>query len=224
MAGNVLFALSVMGGKNEVMKDININDIFELINNHNSKYFSWHVLGSFPETAWSFERLYSVLEALEKDSFVFYREYKTDNNFVDKLEPLLIASPNNGCLTRLLSIACLVGHKASVEIKAFPGNFIDERYQYSALILRMSQADWDKNEAIRLAEAIIKLAEYQDEAVDSALKVIAAQNLTGGAVELFLYRLFEGLPANTRELRHDVLQAMLEQQRHRQAHVAVLPV
>lgn len=224
IAGAILFSLSAMAENNELWTSMPIDDVFDVVFNKQTTAFPWDMLGTFPEEFWVSEKSLFILESLEKDSFIRYFLTKNVNPFVAKLEGMVIANPENASLLRLLGIACLIGHKVSSKIRVSPDNFVEEKYKYSALILRVAQADWDEDEATELADTLLKLKELYDYGIDSALKVINTQGLACRAVELFLYRLFEGVPTNKWELRRDILQAMLDQQRHRQAHVAVLPV
>ncbi|MCQ8119513.1 NACHT domain-containing protein [Methylomonas rosea] len=224
IAGCILFALSVMAEQNELWTSMPIDDVFEIVVNKQRATFYWNMLGAFPEEFWASEKSLFILEALEKNSFIRLFSNTKENGFAASLEGMFIANPKNTSLVRLLSIACITRHKVSSKVRVSPENFVEGKYKYSALILRVAQADWDENEATELADAFLELKELYDYRVDSALEVVNTQGLAGRAVERFLYRLFEGLPASQWELRRDVLQAMLDQQRHRQANVAVLPV
>jgi hypothetical protein len=219
---DVLFAMSCEGDQGVVWDTLKIDDFKELLANRPNDHLYWSLLAAVPTSFWEHSEFVSILENVGCDSFIIYGKPKRD--FVPYLEKLVVQYPNNGGLLRLLAIACLIGHRPCSTVKINLGSFSGHRERLAALTIRIAQADWHENEATQLAEAIMQLDKLCSSGVDSSLKIIKLQKLSGRYVELFLNRLFAILPCNEWEQRQDVFQAMLDQQRHRRAETTKLAV
>jgi hypothetical protein len=219
---NILFAMSCAGDQGVVWDTLKIDDFDELLTNRSKDHLYLSSLAAVPRSFWEHSKFISILENVGGDSLIIYGKPKRD--FVQKLENLVVQYPNNGGLLRLFSIACLTGHHPGSTVKINLGSFSEHRERLAALTIRIAQADWHENEATQLADAIMQLDKLCSEGVDSSLKIIKLQKLSGRQIDVFLNKLYAILPINKWEQRQDVLQAMLDQQRHRRADTTELAV
>ncbi|OAI05265.1 hypothetical protein A1353_11860 [Methylomonas methanica] len=219
---NVLFAMSCAGDKGVIWDTLKIDDFKELLANRSKDHFYLSSLAAVPTSFWEHSEFVSILGNVGCDSLIIYGRPKRD--FVSNLENLVVEYPNNSGLLRLLAIACLTGHRPGSTIKTNLGSFSGHKERLAALTIKIAQADWYENEASQLAEAIMQLDKLSSAGVDSSLKIIKLQKLSGRNIELFLNRLYAILPSNKWEQRQEVFHAMLDQQRHRRADTTKLAV
>ena len=222
VAKHLLHVLSYAASNNVVWEALKIDDLKSLVTDMDSEYLRWSLLGVLPSSFWDAPEFVQTLEKLGAYSLITYQKPDKDFDFNPKLELLVSQYPNSNELLRLLSIACLTGHRPSPEIKIDFDKFPDPKYRRAPLIIKFAQATWNESEIIQLAEALPQLDELNNGAIESVLAIIALQKLSGRQIDLFLNKLFTILPYDKVDSRQKVLQAMLDQQRHRCADITKL--
>lgn len=211
-----LFALSGIVDSKEVWVYFEQDNIRELCD-YVGDSFDCDILNAIPETFLEHPDFICFFEKIGEKKLSGQNTF-----FVNILERMFLNSSNSYCLLPFLAYACENGYKPCQKLYVDPDNLKETRYYIPSIVIMISKGDWLSSAS--QVDDIIKNTSLNNEFIRSILEIISSHSLIDMPVVLLLKRIYELLPANEWRQRRDVLQAMLEQQRHRQANVAVLPV
>ncbi len=216
IAEQIFFVMTCVNETNEKVHTFTSTIFKELAIDTQEINLNWELLETIPENFWTEVDGIEAIEILGNSPQILSYKTKLKTNVIERLEFLISSYPNKVGLQRLLSIACIFGHKPKCSNAIIClDRFSMPTHRAATLLIKIAQANWQEAEAIQLAEMLGDLGDISIKTIGNALRIIEKQEMTGRPVETFLIKLYSTLPSTAWETRRDILRVMQEQQRRR---------